>query len=158
MRVTSSEVYDLGRLTPNERLVIWRHRQTCSTGVYKFITQTEAARRIGVGRYIYNRMEGGRRTMMSTGDAYRIAAILGEIRPTLGELCFLARRRSSRTLREVLADLDTTRPTFYVMERSGDARVVCYWEDVGFRFGGRDEVDRGEVDGGEGMDIERCTG
>jgi len=99
-----------------------------------FISQVEAARRLDLDPYVYNRMENGGRTMMSAEDASRLAVLLEKVTPTVGDMCFLARRRSGARLAKVCEDLVVSRPKFYDMERRGAEAVVRYWEARGFRF------------------------
>ncbi len=132
-------------------MVLWRHRQgdddpsewrsRVHGGGRVSISRDEAATRLGIRPLVFHRLESDRRTPMSVEDATRLAEALDPIVPTLGESCFLARRRSGLTLSEICDLIGVTRPTFYLMERDGDLALVRLWQKRGFVFGGVNGVD-----------------
>jgi len=136
-RLTDPDRYDLGRLSYAERLWLWRHRHpgAHATGKRKHaLTQREAAARFGLRIAAYLQLENGERTRLNADEIARLQPALVELAPTTGELCFLARRRSGRTLNELEVALLVSRPTLLGLERAGDPRVVWFWREVGFRF------------------------
>jgi len=130
---------DLGALTAAERLFLWRHRQKTTSGRLlgqcgARMSQTEAAAALGIELAAYRNLELGHTTAMTLDGAETLLAQLGPLRPTIGELCFIARRRSGVTLIELERELGVSRPTLHAMERAGDPRVVATWEAWGYIF------------------------
>ena len=113
------------------------------------MSQDEAADRIGIRRGIYNKLEAGLSVLASFnintegGSFFAVSEALsftGELVPTTGELCFLARRRSGKTLSAIELEIHLSRPTYLEAERTGDPRVVAYWRERGFQFPVAEEV------------------
>jgi hypothetical protein len=71
---------------------------------------------------------------MTDAEIQRLFVILGGIKPEVGELCFIARRRSGLTLNDIEQALGVSRPTVHDWERHADERIIEFWQDKGFRF------------------------
>lgn len=130
---------DLRTVSAAELLTLWRYRETTESGRSKgrigdALTQPEAAARLGLGRTVYRRLEGGGRVSLDADRVRAIGATIASVEPTVGELCFLARHRSKRLLSSIERELGVSRPTFYEMERSGHPAVVRLWTRAGFAF------------------------
>ena len=131
--------HDLGTLTAAEKLFVWRHRRKSTSGRFlgrngPAMSQAEAAEHLGIGPGRYNNLENGLRTGLSAGDAERLIGALGPLAPTVGELCFLARRRSGHLLMTLERELGMSRPRFHELERAGDPAMVRFWAARGYRF------------------------
>jgi predicted DNA-binding transcriptional regulator AlpA len=139
--------FDLGRLTPGERLWLWRRsgvsgaqtrrgvavdgRNSNSTAIVAR-SQLEAAVEVGLDASAYWAAEND---MSPAERVLEILARLKEPAYELADACRLARRRSPLTLPEVAVAIGVgSRPTFYKLEAAGDRRVVKFWRDRGFRF------------------------
>jgi hypothetical protein len=138
--------HDLSVVHNDEKLVLWRHHQVSNRPARRpyvnmpmFITQAEAADRLGIARRTYLRMEKRERLIMSVEEIGKTSALLETITPTPGDLCFLARRRSGTLVKELCFELGISRPCFYARERDADPSLVALWEERGFRFP-REEV------------------
>lgn len=107
---------DLRRPTPAERLWLWRRTTS--------LTQADAAARLGVPLRRYQRAEAGENS---------VQVPRGAPRPTLGDLCALARRRSRLGLRAAAARLGISHVTLLAWERGSDPRLVEGWRVLGFR-------------------------
>ena len=140
---------DLNVLSASERLVLWRYRQHATNGRLfgrsgAALTQSEAATRLGISGNTYARLEEGAASAMSADKISGLLTALGPLFPSLGELCFIARRRSGAKLQEVLDSFNRvsetarremiSRPWFHQLERAGDPRVIAHWESQGFKF------------------------
>jgi DNA-binding XRE family transcriptional regulator len=140
-KITSPE-YDLTRVTEGERLLLWRYRQRRKAeGTMgrngNAPGQAEAAAALGVSPGAYVNLESDRDAVLSAGEAARISAAIATVRPTVAELCLLARRRSGRPLAELEDEVGISRPTWHARERCGD--LVSYWEESGFKFPALDQ-------------------
>lgn len=108
---------DLRRLTPAERLWLWRRLAG--------LTQAAAAGRLRVPLRSYQRAEAGNTGCIAPPRAPR---------PSPGDLCALARRRSGLSLREAARRLGVSHVTLLAREGRGDQQLVLAWESLGFRF------------------------
>jgi transcriptional regulator with XRE-family HTH domain len=138
-KITDPVAYDLGRLTASEELVLWRFRQRSTNGrlfgrVGAGMSQAEAAAALGISRATYTRLEDGGSPRLSAQAAKTLLTALGPLRPTTGELCFIARRRSGLYLSEVESRVGVSRPRYHELERAGEETIVAFWEDRGFKF------------------------
>lgn len=136
LAMTSS---DLGCLTAAEKLFLWRHRQRSKNGQLlgqngDRMSQEEAAELLGISWSAYNKLENGFRAYISADELEVFLHALEPIRPTVGELCLIARRRSGRFLSDVEREVGVSRPRYHKMERAGDAAIVSFWADRGFAF------------------------
>jgi len=141
-RVTDPILYDLGELSAAERLWTWRHRQR--TIVVRARRgragagpgQGEVAARLGISTGAYAKLEAGRSTLLDADEVESLVGALGALRPSVGELCRIARRRSGMTLAEIAAEAPfaASKPTFLAKEESGAAEIVGFWEERGYRF------------------------
>lgn len=134
--ITSPD-YDLSQVTDAERLVLWRFRQRradCRTAGRNggAPSQAEAAARLGVPYGAYLNLEQGRAAMLEAAETGAVSAAIASVRPTIAELCFLARRRCGRPLAELEDEAEVSRPTWHAHERDG--RLVSFWEERGFKF------------------------
>lgn len=130
---------DLGQLSAAERLFLWRHRQPCAKGSAigrsgGSMTQAEAARLLNVSQVTYSKLENDLRTLMSVNDIEPFLCAINHLNPTVGELCFIARRRSGNLLSTIEQEVQCSRPHYLAAERSGDRLAVSYWQGRGFRF------------------------
>lgn len=98
------------------------------------MSQNEAATTLGVNSRVYARLEQGLATALTAEDLAGLLAALGPLRPTMGEFCFVARRRSGMDMNSLTAALGVSRPWFYKLEFGADNTMVNYWEGRGFRF------------------------
>lgn len=130
---------DLSELTPAEALWLWRHRQRAADGRVlgrsgSAMSQDEAARALGITVKTYRTLELGGSASLSAVDVRAMSAALGPLRPTVGELCVIARRRSGMSLSAVVELSGVSRPWYLRLERNGDPSVVEMWESKGFKF------------------------
>ena len=147
-RLADPARYDLGRLTAAERLFLWRHRQRATNGRLKgrngsSMNQAEAAALLGISPKLYNNLENRLSLRLFSEEAcpecgwskwsFLLKRVEG-VRPTRGELCFLARRRSGLLLMTLERELGVSRPRYHDLERAGDPAMVAFWEERGFRF------------------------
>lgn len=139
-RVTDPD-YDLTRVTDAERLLLWRFRQWSErrkrTGDTRgrngsALCQTEAAQVLGIPLKAYSNLEQGERATLSAAQTGAVAAAVATVRPTLAELCFLARRRSGLSIRQVEEEAGVSRVTFHARERASETQA--FWEERGFKF------------------------
>lgn len=138
-RFLDENVYDLGQLSPDEHLFLWRRRQKATNGrlmgrVGSSMSRAEAAAELRIDPATYARLESGARPSLQDEEICTALEALGVLSPTLAELCFIARRRSGRPLREIEAELGVSRVSFHKWERAGNPRLVDHWEAQGFRF------------------------
>ena len=131
--------HDLTELTPAENLWLWRHRQRATNGrllgkAGSAMNQDEAARALGISTASYRALELGGSTSLSAVDVRALFAALGPLRPTVGELCITARRRSGMPLSAAVEMAGVSRPHYLKLEREGDPSVVELWESRGYRF------------------------
>lgn len=134
--------YDLTAITAAEELFLWRLRRRATNGRLLGRTgpaqsQAEAAEAIGLSQQAYSRLETGGAVVMDAGQVLELIEYLaanGRLKPTLGELCMLARRRTNLQLSELEVALSVSRPVFHRRERAGDESVVAFWESRGFSF------------------------
>lgn len=138
-RFLDGNVYDLGQLNPDEHLFLWRRRQKATNGrlmgrVGSSMSRAEAAAALGIDPATYARLESGARPSLQDEKTCTALEALEVLSPTLAELCFIARRRSGRSLRDIEVELDVSRVSFHKWERAGNPRLVDYWEKQGFRF------------------------
>lgn len=138
-KMMPTDRYDLSELTPAESLWLWRHRQRATNGRLlgksgSAMNQDEAARALGIGTGAYRALELGGSTSLSAVDVRALFAALGPLRPTLGELCITARRRSGLSLQAVVETAGVSRPHYLGLEREGHESVVELWEARGYRF------------------------
>lgn len=140
-RFIDGQVYDLSQINPDEHLFLWRRRQKATNGrllgrTGASMSRAEAAEALGMDPNTYTRLESGARLSLQDEQICTALEVLGELHPTLSELCFLARRRSGRPLREIEGELGVSRVSFHKWERAGNPRLVDYWEKQGFIFPG----------------------
>lgn len=139
-RLTDPTRFDLGRLTAAERLFVWRHRQKSTNGCLlgrngSAMNQSEAAQRLGIDIGAYSKLENGQqRTRLSADEVVGLLEALGPFELSIGELCFLARRRSGQMLMTLEREIGVSRPRFHELERVGDPVIIGFWEARGFRF------------------------
>lgn len=138
-RIKGPPNYDLSELTASERLVLWRYRQRATNGRLlgrsgSSMSQSEAAACLGISPGSYARLEEGGATALSANEMSGLLAALGPLRPSLGELCLIARRRAGVTLTDMENALGVSRPWFHKLERAGDGTVVAYWCGQGYEF------------------------
>lgn len=142
-RLGDAMSFDLRRLSASERVFLWRHRKKTTSGRLlgcngSAMSQKEAAIYLGLDRRLFNRIENGFRARLSIDEAAKLLEelepALNSLEPTLGELCFLARRRSGQLLTAIEKELGVSRPTFHALERAGAPRIVAFWTARGFIF------------------------
>lgn len=147
-RLADPARFDLGQLTAAERLFLWRHRQPSPSGRLlgrdgRWMSQREAAAFLDVDYKLYGQLEnGGQLRLAGTIDEIPtlrrelldVVEGLTDLEPTIGELCFLARRRSGNLLMTIEREMKISRPQYHEMERAGHPWVVQYWEERGYRF------------------------
>lgn len=147
-RLNDPNRFNLGLLSPGEKLFIWRHRQLAASGRTigrngAAMNQSEAAASLGLTTALYAKLEIGQKIKLSgdVEDLLDVAGELGqklrpavELKPTRGELCFLARRRSGTLLMTLERALGVSRPRYLELERAGNDAIVEYWSNRGYRF------------------------
>lgn len=126
--------YDLTQLSADEHLFLWRHRQRSKNRPETTMSQPEAAEALGLTPSMYNSLEAGGRVVLGLENIAALMPMTVRLAPTTGELCFLARRRSGRTLNVIEQEIGLTRPSYHAQERAGADRIVSYWVGKGFRF------------------------
>jgi hypothetical protein len=135
--------FDLGRRDLAENVWLWRHRQPSIDGTARgrrqgTMSQSEAASRLGISLSQYIKLENGETTLLSVNDLARIRwwldAALTDTDASDAELCFLARKRSGASVKEVASDLNVSTITTSIMEMRGDFRIIQYWVGQGFHF------------------------
>lgn len=100
------------------------------------MSQTEAARALGVSQHVYSNLETGRTALLSVEAAARIAARIDWTEPTVPELLRLARRRHGLGSRGTAALLGITFVELSGREAAGEACLVDAWRALGYRFPG----------------------
>lgn len=137
----SSPERDLTRVSPAERLWLWRTRQRSPRPHLRpgrlsgGLSLPEAAQLLSVGEATLSKLEAGESTLLDAGEAARVAAATGPIEPTPAELCLLARRRSGMALgREVAPAFGASKVTYLAQERAASPRVVAFWRERGYAF------------------------
>jgi transcriptional regulator with XRE-family HTH domain len=138
-----SSNYNLRDLDVSENLWLWRHRQRSDVGPARgrprngAMNQTEAAKCIGLSTQQYSKLENGEAAML---DANKLAQLCHKhssfavTNPSVGELCFLARRRSGLSIREVSRQLKMSNVSYNKHEAAGDPRVRDFWMQQGYQF------------------------
>jgi transcriptional regulator with XRE-family HTH domain len=135
--------FDLGRRDLAENAWLWRHRQPSVEGTARgrrqgTMSQSEAANGLGVSLSQYIKLENGETTLLSINDLARIRwwldDALNDSDANDAELCFLARKRSGMSVKEVASDLGVSTITTSIMEMKGDFRMIRYWVGRGFHF------------------------
>jgi hypothetical protein len=106
---------DLTALAPHEELWLWQLAQG--------FTNAEAAKAIKVSERHYWKLVNG----LLNPDSY-------EVDPTPGQLCALARRRYGRGLAGTARLAKCSPPTLLKRERTGDPKIIAFWEKKGFTF------------------------
>lgn len=114
--------FDLTRRTPGEELFLWRRQQG--------LNQVAAAKRLRVNLGDFKNVELGK-TFVASSDRIRGH---DKVTPTTGDLCRLARRRSSLELRDAAAAVGISHRWILHWERAGDARLVDWWKGRGYIF------------------------
>jgi len=107
----------LGKRTNGE--AAWLHRMRHNK------TQAEMAAELGMSERNYRRFESGEIDVPHDPICYR---------PTLGELCALARRRHGLGLRATARAVGCAHVTLLAKEDRSDADLVAYWRGHGYRF------------------------
>jgi len=61
---------------------------------------------------------------------------MGKVKPTVGELCYVARRREGMTLREAARALETSHVRIIKFEREGEDPTPLqeFWQNMGYDF------------------------
>lgn len=116
---------DLRTPTAAERLWLWRRQRG--------LTLAEASLRLW-GRPMVNRLSRAERGL---GDAPAPPEPL-RWRPTAPAMLRLARRRSGLGCRAIAERAGISHTWVYRMERSGDARLVNFWQAEGYVFNWRE--------------------
>jgi hypothetical protein len=102
------------------------------------MSQAEAAKLIGLSTPQLISLESGEAIRMHAEDIADLSNWAGwleiEDHPTVAELCFLARRRSGMSIRDVARHLNTSTTTFAKAEAEGDTRVRDFWVSQGYQF------------------------
>lgn len=125
---------DLGRRSVGEELFIWRQRLRAPER-RGLVSQAEAAERLGVDGHLYWLSENDRapvRDAQAVLDTVR--ELTGQIEPTTGELCRIARRRSGLRLVDVTNELGISVPQYLGDENEAAQRVRELWTERGFIF------------------------
>jgi len=122
MKKNWNVAFDLGRLTPGERL--WVARKAAG------VTQVDAAAWAGVGENAYADAEKDRNAAVR-GPVPGIPAVR---RPRLALLLALARRRWGGGLDAVASEAGYCRVWFLAKERAGSRELKLHWEGCGFIF------------------------
>ena len=140
----SSDNFDLGDRSVAEELWLWRHRQQSDAGAARgrragSMGLPEAAERLGINASQLQKLEHGDAVLVNADELsemidWEIWQEIDEHEPGLGELCFLARRRSGTPIKDAAAALGVTTTTYAKWEMEGDERVVYLWFKRGYRF------------------------
>jgi transcriptional regulator with XRE-family HTH domain len=133
--------YDLTNLTAAEELYLWRLRRRATNGrllgrTGPAQTQAEMAAALGISQQSYSQLELGHAALLTAEQVRALLTQLrvGALRPTLAELCLIARRRSRMMIVDVEAAVGVSRPIFHRLERAADDRIVRFWWYRGFIF------------------------
>ena len=116
---------DLTRTTLAERSVLLRHRLGLSQAAW--------AKRHRTYKWAVQRWEhelAGARCPLGRGRLVEVELL----RPTTGEECYLARRRSGVRQRGLASSLSVCHVTLLAWENAGDPRLVRYWERQNYLF------------------------
>lgn len=137
---------DLSRLTPGERLWLWRKSESSKSKSRRGVSvnspaessssvprnQLEAASSLGLDTAAYWAAENDRL------DPEKVEEILRSVEEppyTLVAALRVARRRSHLSLTQVANAAGVgSKPTFYKLEGAGDSRVTEFWKSQGFMF------------------------
>ena len=126
-----------------ENLWLWRRRQPSPHGMVRgrregTMSQVEAAEMLDLSHQQYINLERGDSTLLKADDLARLYHYHSQcwegITPNEVELCFLARRRSGLTIKQVAALLGMSVNTFAKFEELGAYRIREFWQKRGFYF------------------------
>jgi hypothetical protein len=133
--------YDLSDLDIPERMWLWRHRQPSWYGTARgrkkgAMSQAEAAQHLMISAAQYKALEHGDTTLLSAEDVVNLRrrTCWDPIEPTATELCFLARKRSKRTVKQIATRLGVSPYLYLKAEEEGDKQVRAFWTREGFEF------------------------
>jgi DNA-binding XRE family transcriptional regulator len=135
--------YDLTDRDMPEKIWLWRHRQPSDMGLSRgrragAMSQAEAAEKLGLSTQQYIKLESGETTLLSATDLAKLGWWVSEAfnNQTVSdsELCFLARRRSGLSVKEVAEELSTSAQTYTKMEAEANERVMRFWRLQGYKF------------------------
>jgi hypothetical protein len=130
--------YDLGKITPGERLWLWRRRQESPLGRRtgrggRWMSANEAAAKLRVHVNEYDSME--KDEVVFTQLAQERGIDIYGFQMTVGDLCLIARRRSGIPIAQLQMEVGgISRPTFNKLERAGDPSIISLWEEHGYIF------------------------
>lgn len=136
---------DLERLTEGERIWLWRRRQENTTGRSRGrggnrMSSNEAAALLQLPLHVYSAAENEnardhREASRVVSDAIRALGGALRVKPSPGEQCALARRRSSIEVAELCQRLGgISKPTFFSREANGDPELLDLWRARGYSF------------------------
>lgn len=131
---------DLTRLTPGERLLLWRLRQPAENLVGRqgrngrWLSVNAAAEQLTVSVAEWAEAELGLNDERAEALLDELYEREGAHEYTTAERCYVARQRSAERVQALCAELGVSKPWFYVMERSGNERLVRFWQERGFTF------------------------
>ena len=130
---------NLRRLTPSERIWLWRRRRPSTTGRVlgrggSRMSMGEAAAHLNLPTATYVAAESG-----NDPDIVQIVLdLLGDDvkqRPSVAELCALARRRSRVEVDDLCRAMGgISRPTFFARETEGSPELIDLWRARGYEF------------------------
>jgi DNA-binding XRE family transcriptional regulator len=102
------------------------------------MSQVQAAETIGLSSTQFIKLESGDSTLLSAEHLADLVYWEGwkqlDTEPTISELCFLARRRSGMSIKEIADQIGVSTVTFTKIEENGDDRVRDFWIRKGYKF------------------------
>lgn len=134
---------DLTNRDVAENIWLWRHRQQSDSTSARgrratSMSQLEAAEKIGLTLTQLTKLENGDSTLTSAQQLAELVAWDGwsklSVTPTTSELCFLARRRSGMSIKQIANQIGVSTVTFARMEGESDYRVRDFWIGKGYKF------------------------
>jgi hypothetical protein len=140
------ESHDLSKLTPGERLWLWRLSERTKARSRRGVSvnsvrmdvcaaprnQLEAAVQLGLDSSVYWAAE---KDLSNPGVTLGALSKVVEPPYTLVSALKVARRRSRLSVGVVAVGSGVgSKPTFYKLEAAGDMRVVEFWRSQGFKF------------------------
>lgn len=131
---------DLTKVSPAEKIWLWRRRHSSTNGRIKGrggsrMSLNEAAALLSLDTESYSEAEAGKHpnTYVTLAAIQEVGGSFDPITPS--EACALARRRSGEDVDSLCRALGgISKPTFFARENEGHPEVVEMWEARGYSF------------------------
>jgi transcriptional regulator with XRE-family HTH domain len=143
LKTQPSSNRDLYQRDTAENLWLWRHRQQSADSAARgrranSMSQVEAARHLNLSPAQFTKLESGDSTLMSADELAAWTQWPGwqhvHESASIAELCFLARRRSGKSIKEIAKAMGISTVSYAKFEGEGDDRVRAYWQSQGYHF------------------------